>query len=350
MKKIARFLLLSLLLATALPCFSACSETRGLEFVLLDDGTYGVRAKSTYHRQELVIPASYEGVAVTAILANGFAGSEAIETVSLPSSLRTVGAGAFLDCAALTEITLPSGLTAIGAGAFMGCPSLDLTEHGGALYLASETTPFFYLYKATSTAITEVALHEETVFIADIAFAHCRALTALHLPASLRAIGADAFFDCTALATVTAADPATFAGIAFANRAANPAAGAGGLSADGALLTEITLAEGLTAIGDYAFAGFTALTEITLPEGLVTIGAGAFYGCAGLTAVSTPAAVNRIGIDAFFACASLTEVTLGSIEGWHHGGFDIPSAYLTDPATIAAYLTGTYHSYLWSRY
>lgn len=350
MKKIARFLLLFLLLLAALPCFYGCNEHRGLEFVLLDNGTYGVKAKSVYHREELVIPEVYEGRAVTTVLANGFAGATALSTVTLPASLTAIEAGAFAGCGALGEIVLPASLTSIGTGAFSGCASLPLVREGNALYLGSESSPYFYLYKATDTTITTVTVPEGTAFIADAAFAYCRALTSVSLPASLRAVGVDAFLECTGLATVTAADPSAFATVTFANRNANPASMAGGLTENGAPISSVTLAEGLTRIGDYAFAGFSSLTEITLPEGLTAIGTGAFADCTALAAVTIPESTARIGIDAFFGCGALTEATFKASTSWHYGALLIPSIELADPALAADFLAGTYHSYLWSRY
>ncbi|MCI9502433.1 MAG: leucine-rich repeat protein, partial [Hungatella sp.] len=50
-------------------------------------------------------------------------------------------------------------------------------------------------------------------------------------------------------------------------------------------LTSVTLPEGLTSIGNNAFAGCSGLTSVTLPEGLTSIGYSVFYGCSGLTDV-----------------------------------------------------------------
>lgn len=45
----------------------------------------------------------------------------ALETVSLPSTLKTIGEGVFAECHNLSNITLPEGLTSIGVGAFSDC-------------------------------------------------------------------------------------------------------------------------------------------------------------------------------------------------------------------------------------
>ena len=65
-------------------------------------------------------------------------------------------------------------------------------------------------------------------------------------------------------------------------------------SAQGALV----LPEGVTEIGEEAFAGLDAVSEIVLPDGLATIGPRAFAGSA-LYTVSVPESVTSIAPDAF---------------------------------------------------
>ncbi len=50
-----------------------------------------------------------------------------IETVSLPSTLKTIGEGVFAQCCNMSAITLPEGLTSIGGGAFAKCRDLNIT-------------------------------------------------------------------------------------------------------------------------------------------------------------------------------------------------------------------------------
>lgn len=51
-------------------------------------------------------------------------------------------------------------------------------------------------------------------------------------------------------------------------------------------MTSVTIPEGVTKIGDYAFQYCSSLTSVTIPEGVTTIGEGAFYGCSALTSVT----------------------------------------------------------------
>ena len=67
----------------------------------------------------IAIPATYEGVAVTAIAEGAFKGNESIVTVSIPSSVTVIGAEAFMDTINLTTVTIaPGGLSVIGRSAF----------------------------------------------------------------------------------------------------------------------------------------------------------------------------------------------------------------------------------------
>lgn len=61
---------------------------------------------------------------VTEIGRSAFAGS-ALACVEIPSGVRTIGSGAFINCTALKEIVLPEGLASIGGGAFYGCAALE---------------------------------------------------------------------------------------------------------------------------------------------------------------------------------------------------------------------------------
>lgn len=54
-------------------------------------------------------------------------------------------------------------------------------------------------------------------------------------------------------------------------------------SANFANITKIVLPEGVTAIGDNAFAGLASLTEVVLPASLASLGKDVFYGCTALT-------------------------------------------------------------------
>lgn len=77
-----------------------------------------------------------------------------------------------------------------------------------------------------------------------------------------------------------------------------------------AKLATVTLPDGLKTIGKNAFGGCEKLASITLPEGLKTIGEGAFTACFVLSDLTIPKSVKTIEENAFYQCGSLTHVTL----------------------------------------
>ena len=77
-------------------------------------------------------------------------------------------------------------------------------------------------------------------------------------------------------------------------------------------IKSVTIPEGVTRIGPYAFAGLTALEKVVLPSTLETIDYGAFYGCSKLKVVEGIENVKFINQAAFQGCAITGEVNLGN--------------------------------------
>ena len=76
----------------------------------------------------------------------------------------------------------------------------------------------------------------------------------------------------------------------------------------------------VTRIGDYAFVDNSGYdintpTSITIPEGVTTIGKWAFYQYQELTTVSLPAGIDSIGSEAFYDCRAMTAVHYGGTIG-----------------------------------
>ena len=75
----------------------------------------------------------------------------------------------------------------------------------------------------------------------------------------------------------------------------------------------VTIVDGVTNIGEYAFFNCSSLTSVTIPDGVTSIGSYAFYSCSSLTSITIPDGVTSIGAYAFaHVKTSLTSVTIGS--------------------------------------
>lgn len=88
-------------------------------------------------------------------------------------------------------------------------------------------------------------------------------------------------------------------------------------------LTDVTISDSVTTISEYAFSTSKKLASVTIPTSLTKIGKGAFYNCAELTNATIPASVTSIGSNVFYGCSNLkTAGPIGSgcdIEyGWQN--------------------------------
>ena len=75
-------------------------------------------------------------------------------------------------------------------------------------------------------------------------------------------------------------------------------------------ITSVSLPDGLTGIGDYAFQNCSVLTAVTIPDSVTEIGSYAFCGCRSLASVHLGSGVECIGMSAFQSCGALTGIRL----------------------------------------
>ena len=147
------------------------------------------------------------------------------------------------------------------------------------------------------------------VGIGEYAFYNCFRLEGVTIPESVTAIGQYAFQSCDGLKSVHISSLTAWCQIKF-DYNANPLRQAHELYLNGERVTKLVIPEGVTSIGDDAFAGCTGLTEVTIHDGVTAIGGSAFSGCSGLTGVTIPSHVTDIGDSAFSDCSGLTEMVI----------------------------------------
>lgn len=101
------------------------NPTKGLEYILLDDGTYSVKIGRAVDT-EIIIPIVYKGVLVTRIESKAFDGCKKITRITLPNSITSIGSMVFNGCSGLLYINLPDSIETIESS-FADCTSLTLT-------------------------------------------------------------------------------------------------------------------------------------------------------------------------------------------------------------------------------
>lgn len=166
---------------------------------------------------------------------------------------------------------------------------------------------------------------QDVVAIADNAFENQSSVTSVLIPDTVTEIGRQAFRNCANLAAVNegnniaAIAPNAFFGTAWDSNltaekcilAKRSISMAGGMYTD----TEITVKDGTLGIAGNAFNGMDKLVKITLPEGLTNIGEYAFGGAqtgTGITEIVLPDSVTKIGANAFRNAKNLAKADIGA--------------------------------------
>lgn len=297
--------------------------TEGLVFTLSEDEMEYAVTRYRGAATEVYIPATYEGLPVTSIGMSAFQLCRSLTSVIIPDSITSIGEWAFSNCSNLTSITIPDSVTSIGMSAFQECSSL-----------------------------TSITIPDSVTSIELMAFYNCSSLTSITIPDSVTSIGSEAFSGCSSLTSINVSENnATYSGqdgILY-NKAKTRI-----VHVPRAIQGEVTIAEGVTSIGEYAFSDCREITSITLPDSVTSIKYGAFSFCLDLASITIPGSVTRIGErafencnlssitipdsvtsirgGAFTNCDNLTSVTFENTEGWSVEGERIG---VTNPAQLA---------------
>ncbi len=169
------------------------------------------------------------------------------------------------------------------------------------------------------THLTSITIPSSVTSISSEAFRGCTGLTSITIPSSVTSISSNAFYGCTGLTSVNITDIAAWCKIYFDYYfgsidpiSSNPLYYAKHLYLNGEEVTELTIPNSVTSIGNYAFVGCTGLTSITIPNSVTSIGERTFYNCTGLTSITIPSSVTSIYRSAFYGCTGLTSITIPS--------------------------------------
>ena len=252
-------------------------------------------------------------------------------TYYIPATLRTVTItggnilyGAFYNCDSLTSITIPSSVTSIGERAFYNCSNL-----------------------------TSITIPSSVTSIGDWAFSDCSSLISVTIPSSVTSIGSNAFYGCDLLIIYCEAkeQPNGWSddwndcpviwncnnnnvandgyiyflndgiryklrdGVATTTR--QPTNVSGEIIIPESIMYKNTIYS-VTSIGNYAFYGCSSLMSISIPNSVTSIGDSAFSNCSSLASIVIPDSVMSIGSSAFDNCVKLIDYKdgVGYVCNW----------------------------------
>ena len=267
------------------------------------------------------------------VVANVFKGTNQLVSVVLPNTLKSIAAGAFENSSVQTVVmadeNIPSSLTYIGNSAFANCENLT-----GFAYLEQVTEigekAFFCCSNLENTVVSD-----GLTSLGAMAFAFCNKLTEVYIPESLTTLGGnpyagidvskiklaeknEAFIletDENGVTTLYDSEKTViYAVYGLTGEYEIPVDDKSTVTyAPGALagnaITSVIVPAELGVIPDYMFMNCTSLASVTIEEGITQIGQYAFYNTA-LTTVTIPTTVTTIGDAAFMYCASINNVVM----------------------------------------
>ena len=237
--------------------------------------------------------------------------------------ITNIRGSAFAGCSSLKSITIPNSETHIGYCAFEGCTSLNSVKvsnknwydyfknFGVSDITFIVSTPQKY-EEAQKLGATKLAIDSNSKYASNdglclidngklILFIG-KDLTECTIPESVTSIGERAFKGCSSLKS--------FKG-KFASEDGRCLIKDGELIAFApAGLTSYTIPNSVTSIGRYTFSDCSSITSITIPNSVTSIGEWAFKYCRSLTSITIPNSVTKIGGWAFYGCSSLTSITI----------------------------------------
>ncbi|MDD6975961.1 MAG: leucine-rich repeat domain-containing protein [Bacteroidales bacterium] len=297
-----------------IPSYSSYDESPfydgNFRSLVIGEGVTSIGDKAFYgcsHLQRVTIPSSVTSIGYRAFYGCGgdlyincnipsyissnspFDGSKFTSFV-IGEGVTSIGYGAISYCSRLQSVTIPSSVTSISSSAFNG--------FGGDLYVNCNIPSYRYHNESPffKGNFTSLVIGEGVTSIGANAFYHCSSLQSVTIPSSVTSIGFSAFPGCGGDLYVNCNIPS------YRYSSDSP-------FYDGNF-TSLVIGEGVTSIGDNAFYGCSGLQSVTIPSSVTSIGSGAFYGCSSLQSVTIPSSVTSIDYGVFYGCSGLQSVTI----------------------------------------
>ncbi|MBE5934476.1 MAG: hypothetical protein E7262_01625 [Lachnospiraceae bacterium] len=309
--------------------------------------TYTVKDKTAtiteYTGDEIncVIPSKLGGYKVVGLGMSSFDGQKNMESVTIPSTVKSIGSYAFKNCDVLKKVTIPnsvttleyqcfndcdkletvtigSGVKEIPNGAFQSCDALKTVNLTSGLKIIHGSAGYYGAFQ-DCTSLVSITLPSTLTEIGDYAFGNCDSLKEIIIPNSVKKTGNYTFTSCAQLQKVTIGtglieiadglfyNCSSLKTVVFVG---NNITRIGRFSFACTALEDVKLPAYVDVIEEFAFEKCTSLKNIVLNEGLMEIQGAAFTGCTGLEELTIPSSVIILRSQMLSDCKNLKTVYL----------------------------------------
>lgn len=281
----------------------------GLEYTLLEDGTYAISVGRALYSDEIIIPSMHEGKPVTAIAENGFANLEKLQSIHIPSSIKRIGKDAFKNTEELEDVHI-----------------FNINAWCDIDFSNSYSNPLRYArtFYVAGMKVENLAIPSGQKTVKPYAFYGCTALKSVVIPDSVTRMEDYAFAECTELSEVILGESVTFIGQH---------------TFDGIYSKICNVNAGIYYLGNSTNPHFALVkAQLKNAESFYShadtrvVASGAFEGCELLNKVTLTANIRFIGSYAFLGCRSLSRVNFPDLASWCKIDFD---GYYANPLSLA---------------
>lgn len=264
------------------------------------------KSNSNFYKGDIVIPSEVEyknlKFKVTDINDNALKDCEEVTSVSLPTSLKRIGKHAFEDCYSLASVNFYDGIEEIADYAFRNCVLTSISLPGSLRTVGA--------CSFENCRLTSLTIPEGVTRLGTKAFYNNRNLLTISIPSTLTQLGHRCFegtswFDQEEMRNYETGRlylNGWLCGIFNDGDVGDIEIKEGCIGiADGIFdqqLESVKLPSTLLYIGEAAFR-YSNIQSIDIPNSVTTIHAGAFNSCKNLTSVHIGNGVYKIGKDAF---------------------------------------------------
>lgn len=240
--------------------------------------------------------------------------------ICIPQGIEKIEREVFKDANKLSTVIIPKSVGYMGPRGFHGTKWLEDQRTQDPLVIVN------HILIDGSACQGEIIVPQEVALVSGWSFANCFLLTGVTITSPKTIVEEYAFRNCIHLKRVTTSDGITYPLEKLSDRDLPlpqmvkqifldcyncfKMEGDHMLSECTGNISELTLAEGITSIGDYVFQESNLLAGITLSNKLNNIGKGAFIQCKWLAYVKNAYNVEQIGTSAFSGCTRLKYLEL----------------------------------------